>query len=327
MGLSNVLNIATSGLSIAESGLSVVARNVANADSPGYTAKRQTQENIISGGTSIGVRALDLTRTVNEFIQSQLRSETSALGDVEVRNDFLTRIDQLFGAPGSDNGLDTLVNQFAQSLQELTALSDDFSVRQAVVGDAEVLAQHLRQLSDDVQSLRQLAEDSIAVSVEEVNEALKQLVTINQTLGIESAGAVPPADLLDERDKFVDQIAQHLDVRISEAETGAVSIFTQSGNALLEGLPVELIFDQRGNIGPQSFYSDVSADRGVGTILLESDSGFTIDLIRNGILDSGRIGGLIEMRDETLVELQAQLDELAHSLALSFNSKLSLIHI
>lgn len=321
MGLSNVLNIASSGLSIAESGLSVVARNVANADSPGYTTKRQTQENIISGGTSIGVRTLDLSRTVNEFIQSQLRSETSALGDVEVRNDFLSRVDQLFGAPGSDSGLDTLVNQFAQSLQELTALSDDFSVRQAVVGDAEVLAQHLRQLSEDIQSLRQLAEDSIAVSVEEVNEALKQLATVNQTLGIESAGSVPPADLLDERDKFIDQIAQHLDIRISEAETGAASIFTQSGNALLEGLPVELIFDQRGSIGPQSLYSEVEADRGVGTILLKSDSGFTIDLIRNGILDSGRIGGLIEMRDETLVELQAQLDELAHSLALSFNSK------
>lgn len=317
MGLGNVLSIANSGLGITEQSLAVVARNVANADSPGYTAKRLGQENIVSGAGSLGVRGLDIQRTVNEFVQSQLRSETSALGDVKVRNDFLTRIDQLFGEPGSGTSLDAIVNQFAQSLQELTALSDDFSVRQAVVGNAQLLAQQLQQLSSDVQSMRQLAEDSIGVSVQDVNEALTQLATINQTLGAGQGGA----DLLDERDKFIDQIAEHLDIRISESSSGAVSIFTHSGNALLEGLPVQLQFDQKGNIGPQSFYSTVAADRGVGTITLQADNGFSIDLIRNGILNSGRIGGLIEMRDETLVELQAQLDELAHSLALSFSSK------
>lgn len=321
MGLGNILSIANSGLGLTEQSLSIVARNVANADSPGYTSKRLAQENIVTSNGSLGVRALDIRRTVNEFIQSQLRTETSALGDVQVRADFMARIDQMFGQPGSGNGLDALVNRFAQSLQEMTALSDDFSVRETVVGDAQLLAQHLRQLSGDVQALRQLAEDSIAISIEEVNEALRQLATINQSLGTEGAGQVPPADLLDERDKFIDQIAQHLDIRVSESANGSVSIFTHSGNALLEGLPVELQFDQRGNIGPQSLYSNVAAERGVGTIALRADNGFTIDLIRNGILDSGRIGGLIEMRDETLVELQAQLDELAHSLALSFSSK------
>jgi len=321
MGLGSILSIANSGLGLTEQSLSIVARNVANADSPGYTTKRLAQENIVTGNGSLGVRALDVRRTVNEFIQSQLRTETSALGDVQVRADFMARVDQLFGEPGSGNGLDALVNQFAQSLQELTALSDDFTVREAVVGDAQLLAQSLRQMSDDVQALRQLAEDTIAISVEEVNEALRQLATINHSLGTEGAGQIPPADLLDERDKFIDQITQHLDIRIAEAANGSVSIFTHSGNALLEGLPVELQFDQRGNIGPQSLYSDVASERGVGTITLRANNGFTIDLVRNGILDSGRIGGLIEMRDDTLVELQAQLDELAHSLALSFSSK------
>lgn len=317
MGLGNVLSIANSGLGITEQSLSVVARNVANADSPGYTSKRMAQENIVSGNGSLGVRGLDVQRTVNKFVQSQLRSETSALGDVSVRNDFFMRIDQLFGDPGSGVSLDAVVNRFAQSLQEMTALSDDFSVRQAVVGDAQLLAQQLQQLSSDVQSLRQLAEDSIAVSVEEVNEALSQLSKINLNLGTGNGGA----DLLDERDKFIDKIAEHLDIRINEGPSGAVSIFTQSGNALLEGLPVQLVFDQRGNIGPQSLYNTDPAESGVGTISLRSDNGFAIDLIRNGILDSGRIGGLLELRDETLVELQSQLDELAHSLAFSFSSK------
>ena len=320
MGLSSILNIATSGLGITQANLDVVARNIANSDTPGYSAKTLAQENIISGNLSLGVRELDVRRTVDQFIQAQLRLESAALGDVEVRNDFLTQIDQLFGSPGGPNGLDTILNQFVQSLQELTTTPDGFSTRAAVVSDAQLMAQQLRQLSADVQAMRQLAEDSLAVAIDEVNGALSQLETINQTLSSQGVGQAPSADLLDERDKLIDQISQHLDLRIDEDSNGTVSIFTRNGNALLEGQAVQLNFDRRDNITAQSLYSDVPADSGVGTVTLTA-GGYSIDLIRNGIVDSGRIGSLIEMRDQTLVELQAQLDELAHSLATSMSSK------
>ena len=321
MGLSSILTIATSGLSLTQSSLAVVARNVANVDTPGYSVKRLTQENIVSGGVDIGVRELDLRRTVNVFLQSQLRIETAAFGAADVRNDFFSRIDQLFGEPGGPNGLDTILNSFIQSIQELTATPDGFTTREAVIGDAQMMAQQLSQLSQEVQTMRQLAEDSLGVAIDEVNVALTRLSAINQTLRAQAAGQVPPADLLDERDRFIDQISQNLDLRITEAANGTISIFTRSGNALLEGQPVQFVFDQRGDIGPQSLYSEVTAERGVGTVTLYAANGFSFDLIRNGILDSGRIGGLIEMRDVTLVELQAQLDELAHALATSLSSK------
>jgi len=320
MGLSNILNIAATGLSTTQSSLEVVARNIANADTPGYTSKTLVQENIIAGNVSLGVSETDIRRTVDQFIQSQLRHESAALGDVEVRKDFLARVDQMFGEPGGPNGLDTILNQFVQSLQELTTTPDGFSTRAAVVSDAQLMAQQLRQLSADVQAMRQLAEDSLAVAIDEINGALSQLETINLTLSSQGAGQAPSADLLDERDKLIDQISQHLDLRIDEASNGTVSIFTRNGNALLEGRAVQLNFDHRDNITAQSFYSDVPADSGVGTVTLTA-GGFSIDLIRNGIVDSGRIGSLIEMRDQTLVELQAQLDELAHSLATSMSSK------
>ena len=104
MGLSSVLNIAKSGLGISQANLEVVARNVANADTPGYTTKTLAQQSIISGGTSIGVRGLDVRRSVDQFLQSQLRFESSALGDIEVRSEYLARIDQLFGQPGELTG-------------------------------------------------------------------------------------------------------------------------------------------------------------------------------------------------------------------------------
>ena len=53
MGLSSILGIATTGLNTTQTGLDVVARNVANADTPGYSTKSVGQTNSIAGGTSI----------------------------------------------------------------------------------------------------------------------------------------------------------------------------------------------------------------------------------------------------------------------------------
>ncbi len=321
MGLSSILSIAGSGLRITEASLDIVARNVANADTPGYTKKTIGQQNVISGSESFGVRETTVTRAVDKFLQARLWAEKSALSNVEVRRDFLERIDQLFGDPGNPAALDSVFNEFTSSLQDLTGTPELFSSREQVVSNAQILAQQLQQLSEEIQALRQTAENSLAQSVTDVNEALAQLSKINQTLGVQSSRGVPPADLLDERDKFIDQIADLLEIRTVEGQDGSVSIFTKSGNALLEGIPIQLQFDHHGDITANSLYSAVDADRGVGTIKVSSSNGFQIDLIRNGILDSGRIGALIELRDTTLVEAQAQLDELAHGMALSLSTK------
>lgn len=321
MGLSSILSIAGSGLQVTQANLDVVARNIANADTPGYTKKTLGQENLTNGDRSFGARTTAVTRAVDAFLQKQLRIETAALSDVEVRKDYLARLDQMFGEPGGVGALDTLYNDFTQAVQELTVSPDMFSARQGVISSAQLFAQSLNQLSDEVQSLRQLAEDSIAQAIADVNEALEQLQSVNQSLAIQSSRGVPPADLLDERDKFIDQIAEQLEIRVVEADNGSVSVFTSSGVALLEGLPAQLTFDHQSDISANALYSEDEAERGVGTVKAVASNGYEVDLIRNGVLDSGRIGALIELRDDILVETQNQLDELAHGLALTLSSK------
>ena len=321
MGLSSVLNNANSGLRVTQQSLEVVARNVANADTPGYTKKTHDQGNLILGQESYGARSLGVSREVDIFLQAKMRLEIAGFSSADVKHEFLSRIDQLFGNPGSANALDTVVNAFSESLQQLTTTPEQFSTREAVIGDAQVLTQQLQLLSGEIQAMRQQAEAGLAAAVKDLNESLQQLAKINQQLGLSAATATPNADLLDERDKFIDRIAEFIEVSVVEQPDGSASVFTKSGNALLEGLPAQLTFDERGDITAESLYSTDDADRGVGTVKLVGPNGFEIDLIQNGILDTGKIGGLIELRDDTLVEAQAQLDELAHGLALAFSSK------
>lgn len=321
MGLASVLNNANSGLGITQSSLEVVARNIANADTPGYTKKTQQQGNLVLGQESFGVRDLGVTREVDIFLQAKMRLEVSAFSSADIKHQFLARIDQLFGTPGGANALDTIVNAFTESLQQLTTTPESFATREAVIGDAQVLTQQLGLLSSEIQAMRQQAEAGLAAAVADLNDSLAQLAKINQQLSLSAALSTPNADLLDERDKFIDRIAEFVEVSVVERPDGSTALFTKSGNALLEGLPSELVFDERGDITAQSLYSTNETDRGVGTIKLTGSNGYEIDLIQNDILDSGKIGAFIELRDSTLVQAQAQLDELAHGMAQAFANK------
>ncbi|HXK53455.1 MAG TPA: flagellar basal body protein, partial [Hyphomicrobiales bacterium] len=133
MGISGVMSAALSGLRVTEQGLELVARNIANVDTPGYTRKTLARESIISGDSSSGVRAAAVTRELSATIQRELRGATSAASQADIIARALSQLDYLFGEPGGATALDTLFNEFSQSLQALTSAPESASTRQDVV--------------------------------------------------------------------------------------------------------------------------------------------------------------------------------------------------
>ena len=77
MSLGQALSSAVSGLRVTQSGLSLVAANIANAETPGYVRKTATQVAATSGNISVGVRLASINRELNQYLQRQLRTETS----------------------------------------------------------------------------------------------------------------------------------------------------------------------------------------------------------------------------------------------------------
>ncbi len=320
MGLSNVLSAANSGLRVTQSSLDIVARNIANADTPGYTRKTLGLAEQVADTTALGVRQTEVLRAVDSFLQTQLRAENAAYAAADVKHQFLTQVDELFGVPGSDYALDTLVGKFEQALQELATTPDAFAARDEVVATAQDLAEQLQKLSNEVQAMRQLAEDSIAQAIDEVNISLQQLDNINEQLGTLSNADSQRADLLDERDRLLDGLSELLDIRVTEQDNGMVNVFLRSGYPLLDATPAEFTFDHHGDISATSLYDSDPTERGVGAITLRAGGSYTIDLVESGELSTGRIGGLLALRDAILPQTQDQLDELAHGLALSFSN-------
>jgi flagellar hook-associated protein 1 FlgK len=319
MGLTTAISAALTGLQATQRGLSLVADNVANANTPGYIRKTLQLQNSFAGGT--GVQVVGISRELDQLVQRQLRAEVAGGNYASTINSFYSRIDQIFGTPGGNDALDTLFNNFTASLNALTASPDSLAARGNVLNQARVLTQHLNAMSGDVQELRSQAESGIADGVNRVNQLLQDIADVTNELNASGNADTAAATLLDQRDRDITELAGLMDIRVISNGNNAISIFTTSGVSLYDGLPARLTFDARPALNPASAYDSDPNKRTVGTISLVAANGSAIDLIGSKALRSGMIAAQIEMRDEILPQVQRQLDEIANSLALSLSNR------
>ncbi len=117
MSFSNAISAALSWLKLTQAGVGLVADNIANAETPGHVRKSVLQSGAASNAG--GVQLLGVTRELDIFVQRQLRAELAGASYAGKVNDYFQRIAQIYGQPGGLNALDTLYNNFSNSLRSL----------------------------------------------------------------------------------------------------------------------------------------------------------------------------------------------------------------
>jgi flagellar hook-associated protein 1 FlgK len=231
------------------------------------------------------------------------------------------RLQSIYGTPGGDGGIESVYNAFTSALQALATSPDDYSARAGVISSAQLLTQKLNGMTADIQGLRSQAELGLSDSVGQANRAMQQIALLNRQLANASTSDAATAALMDQRDSCIDQLSQLLDVRVVQnGDGGAVSIFTTSGVQLVGSEAAVLEFTPQGAMSADAQWSADPAKSAVGTITLSSPTGGTVDLVANKSIRSGTIAGYLEMRDQTLVQAQNQLDQIASSLASALSS-------
>ena len=321
MSLAQALATAVSGLRTSQAGLTLVAANVANAQTPGYVRKTLGQVATGAGSVGLSVRVAAINRELDQYIQRQLRTEISGGAYADLRARFYERLQQIYGDPGSPNTLETVFNDFTAAVQALTASPESASARSAVLSAAQVFAQQLNGTTADLQALRTDAELGLSDAIAKANDAMQHIARVNRLLGTANANDSTTASLLDERDNYVAQLSELMDVRVVETEFNQISVFTNSGIQLVSTQASSLTFDPQGTMTPTAMWSADPAGRTVGTIKLISTTGGALDLIANKAIRSGEIAALVEMRDQVLMQAQAQIDEVAAALARALSDR------
>ena len=315
MSLSQALSSAMSGLRANQVALGLVSSNVANAETPGYVKKTSNQVAVSSGEFGSSVRVAGVNRELDVYLQRQLRTEIAGGAYADLRSDMLDQLQSIYGTPGSAGTLESAFNSLTSAVQALSTSSDSQSARIAVTNAAKALVQQLNTMTRGIQQLRSNAEAGLSGAVNVANNAMTQIANINVQLlrGGQTDGAA--AELLDQRDRYLDQLSELMDVRAVTNDDGQVNVFTTSGVQLVGAEASKLTFNAQGTVTANTNWSANPTESNLGSITVNFPHGGSMDLFAANAFRSGKIAAFVEMRDNTLVQAQTQLDEFAAALS------------
>ncbi|MEH2499386.1 flagellar hook-associated protein 1 FlgK [Bradyrhizobium sp. AZCC 1678] len=321
MSLSQALSIAMSGLRANQLALSLTSSNVANSDTPGYIRKTVNQIQTSSGSIGAGVSVTGVNRELDLYLQQQIRTEQSGASYADLRSSILSSLQSIYGTPGGTGTLETAFNKLVTAVQGLSTSSDSQSARIGVLNAAQSLTQQLNSMSGGIQSLRSQAESGLNSAVNTANTAMQQIVNLNAQLASGDTTDAAAAALRDQRDQYVDQLSQLMDIRVIDNGNNQIQVFTNSGVQLVGAEASTLSFNPQGTVTPNTQWDADPTKSNLGTLTLHFPNGGSLNLIQTNSIRSGTIAGYLELRDKTLVQAQTQLDQFAANMSSLLSDK------
>jgi flagellar hook-associated protein 1 FlgK len=316
VSLDIALRIATRSLMTTQVQISVASSNISNADTAGYTVKTANQVATVSGGVGTGTTITGITSNVDKLLLKSLMQATSALGAADISNTYLDQLQALYGSSsGADSSGTSLANTIASletAISSLSGTSSSTALQANVISALDDVASQLRDTSGGIQDLRSDADQEIASSVDDVNEQLKTIASLNAKIKQATAVDQPTGDLEDQRNTALQEIASKMDVSYFISSAGDMQVYTTSGQALVDSSVHLLSYKASASVTASTTY-DPASTGGFSGIMLNG-----VDVTSQ--IKSGDIGALISLRDSVLPGAQAQLDQLATELADSLNT-------
>ncbi len=310
------LNTALTGLRMAQQQLNVISNNVANVGTPGYTRKILPQSTqVINNGQGIGVLADTIIRKVDMNLSRDLWTQVSSVSASNVKASYLSTVEAFHGPPDKELSIGAYI---AALKDEFTSLSDspgDGFKLQATLNQAIDVADKFNAFGTMVTQLRRDAQDEIVDVVNTINAASEQIALLNTQIKNAVSVGRSSADLEDKRDEALKQLSEQLKITYFRRGDGVIVVQSSTGVELASEKASPLSFT------PTAITASATYPTSLAGIYANGDSNdvSSFDIAATNL--GGKLGGLLELRDETLVQYQGQIDELAHKLAMRFDAQ------
>lgn len=296
------MHFATGAMAVDQGALEVTANNVANVNTPSYSREVPVLEEsppVVLGSLTYGtgVKLAQIHSVRDSILQLRIQQETGQQGQL---NAFVTAMNQaqsLFTAGSGDIG-SQLSNLFS-SIAQLSTDPLSISLRQGVLTAASNLALSFNHIASNLSAQRSNLDLNVVQSVQQVDTLTQQIAGLNgQIAALENVGQSASA-FVDQRDNLINQLSGLIDVSEIKSDSG-ITLTTSNGTALVTGTQSYSLNTQADASGVQHVFAH-------GTDITST-------------ISAGALGGLLQVRDQTLPGLLNRLDTLASSLATAFNS-------
>jgi flagellar hook-associated protein 1 len=297
-------DIAISGLAASQQAFNTIGNNIANAATEGYHRQRlnlspayssQVGSLIFGGGVDIG----KVSRMVDDLLENEIYRQKSSLGQISQEVNSLRSVEIAFGELSSGGGLNAAIDEFFNSLQELSGHTSETIWQEQAVSAAESMAGRFRVLDDYLTSLESQIVQEADNTILEVNTLIKSIAELNGRIEKIEIGGGQANNLRDQRDNYISDLSELVTVETQLREYGVMDIS-------IAGIPV------------LAGTSSIELESG-----LDSDGalGVTVKGVFNYSTDiqGGRIGGLLSVKNTLISDIHDDLNSLASQIIKQVN--------
>jgi flagellar hook-associated protein 1 len=257
MPISSFYGLQTSlrGLLAQQTLLDTTGHNISNASTDGYSRQQvnlaassaltvSTQGSVSpSGQLGSGVDVTGFTRVRDQFLDSQYRAQNTSLQQQKAKADGLNSAELSLAEPG-DNGVSAALDKFWSAWSDLSKSPDDASAKQALVSSGEALTDSVQSVRSQMVAAQQGAQsqyDSITGPQGDIAQAAKQLAALNTSIAAYLTNGDSPNDLMDARDKLLDQLSGYGQISVQQLSSGSMNVSFVDGTT---GTTYPIVSDQ-----------------------------------------------------------------------------------
>ncbi len=313
MGSTDFLNIGISGLLSSQAAITTTSHNIANVNTEGYNMQKidfGTNVPDFFGGSYIGTGVVtnDITRVFDSLALLDLRSNISNFHGLDTFVTQADRVDRIVADPTT--GLSPSIQSFFDAMQAVADDPASTATRQALFSQTDLVIERLKILDNQLNSQRISINSELEAVSGQITTIGDAIASINQdivkAIGA-NVGSAAPNDLLDKRDQLINKLSKLVKVSVVEQKDGAANIFIGNGQTLVIGQLSNKLIAAVDPADPLNSRMEL--------VTSSLSVPVTTELV------GGKLGGLIDYRNELLNPAINRLGLIAMGLSSTINEQ------
>lgn len=309
MSLNGIIGSALSGLSASQAGLNSAANNVANVNTPGYARTQAVLQALNVGGVAMGVQVVGISRIADVYLQAASMRAISAGEAATVQANGLDKVQSQFGKLDDEGSMFARLNRAFSSLSQASVDPSQSVARLSAAADLQAFFDETNRLSQMIGGQRKDADSQIQAAVQRTNEILSELSGLNASIQSVSVAGGDTSGIANRQSELLDELSGYVDIRTETKADGRLVIRTGDGVALVETGVTRLDYTPTGSGAYGVSYGQIS---------VQPPNGAQAKPL-GGHIESGKLFGLLDLRDRILPEIANELAELTAGAADALN--------
>ncbi len=274
--------------------LDITGNNLSNINSIGYTRQRvdQVSVNYMNPNTAAGylhnqvsnagqgTNVIGIGQTRDKLLDTAFRNQSAEIGDESTRSAMLTDIEDALqefdtGMDGNGYGLRNSVSELFDALEDFSTDAGNPTYA-AVTKDAfENVCRSIRDTIDSLDAVAEKYKDNLSTDVTDVNTSLKEIADYNKRIrealvSLEYNQEYGPNELLDARNKVLDDLATYGEVGVSYNSDGTINVSLGSKTAVRGTEYDELMYSENTDGTVNVLWKSAAAPADTGKGILSS---------------------------------------------------------